>query len=219
MSYGTVAEIFSQISGVYDRFLGLISGGRIHSWQRELLSMMSCTGNWLDVGTGTGEVLGKLGDRQRSVRVGIDPSSGMLCVARKKYPNIHFAQAVGESLPFKGESFGCVSLSLVFRHLQDKGAFLKEARRVLVEGGRLGLIDVGRFRGTGAVVLLMKTVLRVPGVLIFGRHKWDFFIHSVEESYTVEEVKDMLEREGFKVYEVRKKLMGMVFLLVATKSA
>jgi len=56
VGYRTVADIFSQISGTYDFFLKVATAGRIHSWQRELVSLMNPRGNWLDVGTGTGRI-------------------------------------------------------------------------------------------------------------------------------------------------------------------
>ncbi len=219
MAYRKVAEIFSQISGVYDRFLSLATAGQIHRWQRDLLSDMNKEGNWLDVGTGTGELLRKLGEDWRGIRVGIDPALGMLFVAKKKCPGCFFLQAVGESLPFREGSFRNVSLSLVFRHLEDKEAFLKEALRVLESGGRIGILDIGRFRGTGVLLLLMKTLLKPLGILIFGSDKWSFFIHSVEDSLSPEEVEAMLRSSGFSVISKERRLLGVVHLIVAVKTA
>jgi len=219
VAYRKVAEIFSQISGVYDRFLSLATAGQIHRWQRDLLSGMNMEGNWLDVGTGTGELLRKLGEDWRGIRVGIDPALGMLFVAKKKCPGCFFLQAVGESLPFREGSFRNVSLSLVFRHLEDKEAFLKDAFRVLESGGRIGILDIGRFRGTGVLLLLMKTLLKPLGVLIFGSDKWSFFIHSVEDSLSPEEVEAMLRSSGFSVISKERRLLGVVHLIVAVKTA
>lgn len=218
MDTRVVAGIFSQISRMYDRFLGAVTVGRIHSWQRELVSGMNKDGNWLDIGTGTGEVLRKLGKEYAGVKVGVDPAFGMLEVAKKKCPDCYFVQAVGESLPFRDGSFGNISLSLVFRHLQDKDRFLDEARRLLADGGKIGIIDIGKFKGTGFVLFLMRTVLKPVGLLIFGKDKWDFFVHSVEESYTAEEVRSMLESKGFKVESVNRKFLGAVHILTAVKT-
>ncbi len=218
-AYRKVAEIFSQISGTYDRFLHLATAGRIHSWQRELISTMNPSGNWLDVGTGTGEILLKLGESYSGLRVGIDPSLEMLRVAERKCRGALFVQAVGEALPFRAGSFSNVTLSLVFRHLQDKMAFLEEAGRVLEKNGRLGIIDIGRFRGTFLLLLLMKTLLRPLGVLIFGGEKWAFFIHSVEESYSLQELENMLRLRGFRILEARRRFLGVVQIVTAVRTA
>lgn len=219
MDYRRVARVFSQISGVYDTFLSFATFGRIHSWQREMIEDMGRKGNWLDVGTGTGEVLIKLGEDHRGLKVGLDPAEGMVLSARKKCKGCRFVVGIGESLPFRDGVFSKVSLSLVFRHLEDQGRFLDEARRVLEEGGTLGIIDIGRFRGTGVLLFLMRTILKPVGLLIFGKDKWDFFIHSVEESYSVDEVRDLLESKGFKVIRVRRRMLGTVFILTARKTA
>jgi len=217
--HSTVAEIFSQISRVYDRFLSLATAGQIHSWQRELISALDTGGNWLDVGTGTGEVLKKLGISENRLCVGIDPAFGMLKVAKEKCHGCHFVQALGEDLPFRAGSFKSISLSLVFRHLQDKEAFVEEAKRVLEEGGRVGIIDIGKFRGTPVLLFLMKTLLKPVGLLVFGRDKWDFFIHSVEESYTLEEVRGMFESRGFTTTYTNRRLFGIIQIAAFSKTA
>ncbi len=219
MGYESVANIFSQISKVYDKFLSIATAGRIHAWQRELISSMNPEGNWLDVGTGTGEILKKLTADYKGLRIGIDPALGMLEVARQKCLGCFFIQSLGENLPFKDNSLKNITLSLVFRHLQDKNAFLEEAHRTLEEGGKVGIIDIGKFKGTGFLLFLMKTVFKPVGLLIFGKDKWDFFVQSVEESYTVEEVKSMFEGKNFRVEKVSKKLLGSVYIITAVKTA
>ncbi len=219
MGYRAVAEIFSQISGIYDRFLSFATAGRIHTWQRELLSRMGSSGNWLDVGTGTGEVLKKLGEDYRGIRVGIDPAFGMLRIAKGKCGSCLFLQALGEELPFKEGSFRNISLSLVFRHLQDKVRFVEEAERVLEKDGRVGIIDIGRFRGTPVLLLLMRTLLKPFGLLIFGREKWEFFMHSVEESYSLEEIRAMFESRGFRLEYSGRRFLGVVQIAVFVKTA
>ncbi len=217
--YGTVAGIFSQISGVYDRFLGFVSGGRIHRWQRTLIEKLGRGENILDIGTGTGEVLIKSGNFFKGLRIGLDPAEGMLRRAEEKCPECRFVMGVGESLPFKDAVFDAVALSLVFRHLEDQRSFLREANRVLKEGGRIGILDIRRMRGTGPLIWLMRTLIKPVGLAIFGKDKWDFFIHSIEKSYTPEEISKMLGDTGFKVDYTVKKMFGLVLIVVGVKTA
>ncbi len=219
MKYKSVAEVFSQISKSYDRFLHLATVGRIHSWQRELVSMMNPSGNWLDVGTGTAEVLVKIGKDYKGLKVGIDPSFQMLKIAERKCKDCFFLQGIGEALPFKEKSFSNITLSLVFRHLEDKIKFLEEAHRTLQDKGKIGIIDVARFKGTFVLAFLMKTLLKPIGFAIFGKEKWEFFIHSVEESYSVQEIDNMLQLKGFKTEKIKKKLLGLIYIISATKTA
>ncbi len=211
----TVGEVFSSVSKKYDLFLNLITFKRIDRWQRDLLSMLSPEGNRLDVGTGTGEVL--LRSQNRGLRVGIDLSLEMLRLARSKCKACKFLVADAENMPFKDNTFGSISLSLVYRHLLDRRAFLKEARRTLSKGGELAMLDINRFALTPLLIFLMKYPLKPIGLFLFGREKWDFFIHSLENSLSLREVKRELEEEGFEVVEVQKRLFGLVYLLLARK--
>ncbi len=220
ISKETIGDIFSAISHIYDRFLSAATFGRIHSWQREMIGKMNPAGNWLDVGTGTGEVLGKLEERSYDgLMVGIDISESMLRVAHDKCPGCHFILSQAENLPFKDGSFSNLSLCLVFRHLLDRDAFLGEAGRVLKREGRIGIVDVRRFGGTGFILFLMRRVFFPLGVLVFGRDRWNFFIHSVENSYSVEDMCRFLEEKGFRLLSVKTRFLGAVAILVAVKTA
>ncbi|MCS7262854.1 MAG: class I SAM-dependent methyltransferase [Aquificaceae bacterium] len=211
----TVQEVFSGISGKYDALLNAVTLGKIEPWQRELLQMLSQEGNRLDVGTGTGEVL--LKSQNRGLRVGIDLSLDMLKVAKNKCGACKFLVADAESMPFRAEVFSSLTLSLVFRHLIDRKSFLKEARRVLKEGGELALLDINRFSLTPLLVFMMRFPLRPLGRLLFGEDRWSFFIHSLENALKIQQVKEELQEEGFEVVVVQKRLFGLVYLLLARK--
>ncbi len=215
-----ISDIFSGISRIYDRFLSAVTFGRIHAWQRELIERMKAEGNWLDIGTGTGEILKKLeGRNYRGQKLGIDLSLGMLKVAKQKCKDCIFILAKGEELPFRDGSISNISLSLVFRHLLDKEAFLREAGRVLEREGRIGILDIRRFSGTGFILFLMRRVFKPVGLLIFGKEKWEFFIHSVENSYSIEELRELLEANGFRLVSLKTRFLGAVVILVAVKTA
>ena len=208
-----VASVFSGIARIYDKFLSLATFGGIHRWQKRLIELMEERESWLDVGTGTGEVLRKLNSSK--LRIGIDLSYEMLKVAKEKCGGCYFLVADGEDIPFKDKSFDRISLSLVFRHLENQERFLKEAKRVLKKGGRVGLIDIRKFKGSGLLLLLMKTVLLPIGLLIFGRDKWEFFVHSIEKSFSLEEIEETFKREGFRKVASERTFLGLVLIFVA----
>ncbi len=211
-----VQDIFSAISKKYDFFLNLVTLKQINQWQRDLLEMLPYEGNRLDVGTGTGEVL--LKSQNKGLRVGIDISLEMLKIAKAKCKVCKFLVADAENMPFKDGSFSSISLSLVYRHLLNRKAFLKEAKRVLKEGGHMALLDINKFLITPLFIFLMKYPLKPIGTLLFGADKWAFFIHSLENSLSIEEVKRELEEEGFYVVEVQRKLLGLVYIILAKRS-
>jgi demethylmenaquinone methyltransferase/2-methoxy-6-polyprenyl-1,4-benzoquinol methylase len=172
------ADIFSSVSKHYDAFLNLITFRRIKDWQRTMLKEVEGAKTLLDVGTGTGEVL--LQADPQALRVGIDLSLGMLKVARKKCPDCSFVLADAEKMPFKTSSFDAITLSLVYRHLYNRTQFLKEARGVLKPEGKLAILDINKFWLTPLLVSFMKFPIKPLGLILFGRDKWEFFIHSLK---------------------------------------
>jgi ubiquinone/menaquinone biosynthesis C-methylase UbiE len=101
----------------------------------------------LDIGTGTGALLGELavsGARPEKV-VGVDASTGMLERARAaELPGEwQLEQADAHTLPFGDESFSLVFATYLLNVLSDEdgAAVLGEVNRVLVPGGRLVVVS------------------------------------------------------------------------------
>jgi ubiquinone/menaquinone biosynthesis C-methylase UbiE len=102
----------------------------------------------LDAGTGTGRMLELLGNRAARA-VGIDVSSEMLAIARDRLlragiGNAQVRLADTYRLPFtngNGGGFDVVLFHQVLHYLDDPGAAVAEAARVMAAGGRLLIAD------------------------------------------------------------------------------
>lgn len=86
----------------------------------------------LEVGVGPGRFAEVLG-----VEFGVDPALAPLAFARKR--GVRVSQAVGEALPYAGQSMQTVLLLFTFCFLADPRPVLLECRRVLKPGGHLVL--------------------------------------------------------------------------------
>lgn len=96
----------------------------------------------LDVGCGTGilarEIASRIGSKGRVV--GIDPSPGMLAVAKQLAPPaVEWREGVAESLPFPDQSFEAVVSQFALMFFTDRRQALREMLRVLTPGGRLAV--------------------------------------------------------------------------------
>ena len=90
----------------------------------------------LDLGSGTGRYSAALAGRFKARVIGVEPSAKMLAQASlKSYRSVHLARGSGESLPLRSETVDMVFMSMVFHHLKDAAAVLRECRRVLRPGG------------------------------------------------------------------------------------
>jgi ubiquinone/menaquinone biosynthesis C-methylase UbiE len=91
----------------------------------------------LDVGTGTGigaQVAQELG----ATAVGVDPSEGMLDVARSARPDIEFLAAQAIDLPFADGRFDVVLGNFVLAHFAKVETALFDIMRVTRPGGVIG---------------------------------------------------------------------------------
>lgn len=95
----------------------------------------------LDVGCGTGILAREIASRIGSVGrvVGIDPSPGMLAIARQLAPAVEWREGVAESLPFPEESFEAVVSQFALMFFTDRRQALREMLRVLTPGGLLAV--------------------------------------------------------------------------------
>jgi ubiquinone/menaquinone biosynthesis C-methylase UbiE len=107
-------------------------------YQTELAALQSVIshGVGLEIGVGTGRFAAPL-----DVRFGLDPAISMLRLAKRR--GLLVVQGVGESLPFKDESFDFVQIVFVIEFVDDLVSFLGEAARTIKPKGALilGFID------------------------------------------------------------------------------
>ena len=95
----------------------------------------------LDVGCGTGIFARAVSARVGSTGhvAGIDPSPGMIAVAKRLAPDVEWREGVAESLPFADCCFDAVVSQFGLMFFTDVHQALREMQRVLTPGGRLAV--------------------------------------------------------------------------------
>ncbi len=164
------------------------------------------SGRVLDVACGPGTYGRRIASPSREV-FGIDISMGMLrqgamYVARDRIPNMHFARARVEALPFEDRFFDaalcCGSLHL----FADKGIALREVARVMKPGAILSVFTFGV--GTG-------------GILKFRRVRDHSLRHHGLHVFELSEMEQCLDAAGFENFE--PELSGSILTFGARKGA
>ncbi len=104
----------------------------------------------IDLGTGTGRMMMLFADKAQEIE-GLDFSHHMLTLARANLSaahiqNAHVRHGLVDALPFCDSSADLVIMHQVLHYLDDPGATLLEAARILRPGGHILLIDFAPHR-------------------------------------------------------------------------
>ncbi|MFZ1057744.1 MAG: class I SAM-dependent methyltransferase [Candidatus Rokuibacteriota bacterium] len=136
------ARLYDRLTAPMERMLGLVRG---RAWVFERVAK----GRVLEVGAGTGKNLPYY--PERALVVASDLSPGMLARAVEKAGDrsraVRFVVTDAEDLAFRDGSFDTVLATCVFCTVPDPVRGLREARRVLKEGGEVVLLEHMRPQG------------------------------------------------------------------------
>jgi SAM-dependent methyltransferase len=144
-----VGEIFDYIANEYDDWYETPLGATVDRVERELVLEMlepHPGQNLLDLGCGTGLYAVDLA-RQGLQVTGLDISSAMLEKARSKSRrlglDINFIQGDATSLPFDDQTFDSVLSVAAFEFIPQPEKFIREALRVVKNGGKVVIGVIG----------------------------------------------------------------------------
>ena len=229
-----IVTMFDDIASTYDKANRVLSMGIDIQWRKqgcnkafEILDKKSL-GQITDVATGTGDLLiyWKEQAEKNGVSidkyVGIDPSVGMLEVAKEKVDFAEFIEGKAQELPIADESTDVISISYGIRNVVDRVEALQEFYRALKPGGIVVILEFTKQDRSGIVDKVvdfgMKNVLpRVGGLISKNYEAYKYLPDSIEEFLTTEMLSKELEDAGFEMKYTKSFSMGISTLLVAQK--
>ncbi len=230
-----IVHMFDEIAQTYDLANRVLSFGIDVQWRKkgcdkayELLAKRRID-RIADVATGTGDLLLHWRDRAalKGVEVaefiGIDPSLGMLEVARKKVDFAHFVEGKAQSLPLEDASTDIISISYGIRNVVDRREALKEFWRALKAGGMVVILEFTKQEKRSFVAPLidiyMKKILPTVGGLVSKNYAaYKYLPDSIEEFLTTNMLIKELEDSGFEIKYVKPFSLGISTLIVAQKN-
>ncbi len=206
-----VNDLFDRTSQHYDwadRVLSLGSGDR---YRGDVLRRAGLKAGMrvIDIATGTGAVAAVARQivTETGLVIGLDPSAGMLSVARTKV-DASFVQAIGEAIALKSESFDLLTMGFALRHVADLRAAFLEYYRVLKPGGQVAIMELSvpssKF-GAGLLRHYMGKI--VPFIVRLGTRSRDterlmrYYWETTETCTPPSTIMDVLRSAGFR--EVR----------------
>jgi len=133
-------SMFDRIAPTYDKANRWLSLGIDRYWRRRLVAQLPKDAAVIvDLGTGTGDVLGILAIQfPEGQCIGIDPSEGMLALAEQKlsnFRNITLQVGHSQSVLLESGSVDALTMAFAIRNVPDVAASLSEMIRILKPGG------------------------------------------------------------------------------------
>jgi ubiquinone/menaquinone biosynthesis C-methylase UbiE len=157
-----------------------------YTYESEISAVQSLlpapAGNGLEIGVGSGLFAEPLG-----IRHGIDPSDNMRELARRR--GIEAVKGVAESLPYEDSRFDFALMVTTICFLDDTEAALREAYRVIKQGGSIISGFVDRESALGKQYL---------------EHREESLFYRIATFYSVDEVVSFLEKAGFRDFRFKQ---------------
>ena len=200
--------MFDRIAKNYDGANRAISMGMDRGWRRKAVRLLKPFrgGRYLDIGTGTGDLVFEILNQSAHVLVdGIDPAEQMLAIARNKAArrglgdSVSFISGDALDLPMESETYDGIVSGFCFRNIERRQKALDEMRRVLKPGGMLVILEATYPK---SALIRMGYRLYTPLVPLVGRwlgggSAYQYLVDSIEDFPKPENVMDMFSAAGF----------------------
>tara|TARA_B100001123_G_C15320650_1_gene1027778 strand:+ start:53 stop:757 length:705 start_codon:yes stop_codon:yes gene_type:complete len=208
-----VERVFDDAFEKYDLMNDLMSLGIHRIWKKRLIDWMNPKKNdhLIDIASGTGDIAESFLKRiqfQGEVTC-VEPNKLMFGKGKeklKKYKQVNWNCSVAEKLPFKNETFDTYSVSFGIRNFSNIELSLKEAKRVLKNGGRIFCLEFSKVDNEilNKIYKLYSKSIPYLGKYITGKSEpYEYLVKSIQDFYTQEELLKIFKENGFYKVEYR----------------
>ena len=212
-----VQRMFDRIAPVYDAMNRTMTAGLDRRWRRITAEAVVRPGDEvLDACCGTGDLA--IACARAGGRVtGLDFSERMLDRARRKAPELEWVSGDLLALQFADASFDAATVGFGVRNVEDLDGALRELRRVLRPGGRVGILEITPPRGflRPFYRLWFDGVVPLLGKLLPGGSAYTYLPASVRRFPEPEDLASLIAAAGFRDVRYRTFAGGIVALHTA----
>ena len=173
----------------------------------------------LDVCSGTGDISSRL-QRKGFDTIACDFSIEMLRGQSKI--NIHNAIAADATqLPFKNNTFSCITIAFGIRNINNIETFLNEANRVLQKKGHLAILELtmpDNFIIRKLYSLYLSLVVGGLGGLLSGNfYAYKYLSSTIKKFMTPDKLSQIMKNNGFEKIEIYKLTFGTATIILGKK--
>lgn len=214
-----VRTMFDRIAPVYDVMNRVMTAGLDLRWRRLTAEAVVRQGDRvLDACCGTGDLA--VADVHAGGTVtGLDFSPRMLDRARRKSAEVTWIEGDMLALPFEDASFEAATVGFGVRNVADLEHGLRELARVVVPGGRVGILEITTPTGLLAPFyrLWFDRIVPLLGKLLKGGEAYSYLPASVRRFPDKDALAALLREAGFDGVVYRTFAGGIVALHTGTK--
>ena len=229
-----IVSMFDDIAPTYDTANRVMSMGVDKSWRRKACDLAykyagkDSLDRIVDVACGTGDMMDFWRDRSEKAGiaigeiVGVDPSNGMVDVAREKYPKFNYHISKATEIPLEDASADILSITYGIRNVVEREEALVEFNRVLKKDGLVVILEFMKndnpsFLGKIMNFYTNKILPKVGGYISKNLEAYEYLPNSIEDFSTVENMQNELEAAGFEMLYTKSFSMDISTLLIARK--
>ncbi len=229
-----IVSMFDNIAPTYDTANRVMSMGVDKSWRRKACDLAyefsgaDTLDKIVDIACGTGDMMEFWKNRAEvngiaiGEIVGVDPSVGMVDVARKKYPLFNYHIASATDIPLEDASADILSITYGIRNVVQREDALKEFNRVLKKDGLVVILEFMKNENPSSLGKIMnfytnKILPKVGGFISKNLEAYEYLPNSIESFSTVENMQNELMEAGFEMLYTKSFSMDISTLLIAKK--
>ena len=206
-----VTDVFSSVSSNYDLMNDLMSLGIHRLWKRAAIHLSGVRQGHkvLDIASGTGDLAAlfhqRVGDNGMVYLT--DLNNDMLRRGRDKLidqgvvQGVNYIRANAENLPFRNNSFDCISIAFGLRNVTDKPAALRSMFEKTKYGGCLIILEFSKVIIPQLKQLYdafsFKVIPWLGKVVANDEASYRYLVESIRMHPDQETLKTMLEQAGF----------------------
>ncbi|PPK60489.1 demethylmenaquinone methyltransferase [Malaciobacter marinus] len=229
-----IVSMFNDVSGKYDIANRVLSMGIDKSWRNKACKLTfdfydkSKIEKIADVACGTGDMIDfwlKIA-KQNAIEieniVGIDPSVGMMDVAKKKLPEVEFIEAGASDMPLESESTDIISISYGIRNVVQRQEAFYEFARVLKKNGLVVISEFTKNEKTSPIDYLTdfymnKILPTLGGIITKNKEAYTYLPNSIDEFLTTDNLCKELKEAGLEPIYTKAFSMNISTLIIARK--
>ena len=229
-----IVSMFDDIAPTYDTANRVMSMGVDKSWRRKACdlayeySAKDSLDRIVDVACGTGDMMEFWRDRAEKSGiaigeiVGVDPSVGMVDVARKKYPKFNYHISKATQIPLESESANILSITYGIRNVVEREEALVEFNRVLKKDGLVVILEFMKDENKNILkkirdIYMHKILPYVGGAISKNLAAYTYLPDSIEKFVTIQGMQKELENAGFEMLHTQSFSMDISTLMIARK--